>query len=125
MTEQFRLDRAIAEEWWRDHRPGGYFHSGSSPEAFGDEESDRAASVASFIQDRACDPETLGQVLTLFAATAQDGDELAFVGTTHLEDAYFVAPADGAGLGDRALEILHSSGLSPETVTGILRGFQP
>ena len=125
VIEHLLLDRDIAEEWWRDHRHGGYFHGGSSPEEFGDAESDRAVRVASFIQDRACDPKTLGQVLRLFAATAQDSEELAFVGTTHLEDAYFLAPPGRVPLGHRALDILHTSGLPPETVTGILRGFQP
>ncbi len=124
VTEQFRLDQALAEEWWRDRRPGGFFHSSSAIGTFSDDDSDRAVRVANFVQSRACNPHTLGEVLRLFTATARDDDELAFVGTTHLEDAYYTADGGKAPLAERAMEILHAAGLPDETVAQILRGFQ-
>lgn len=79
---------------------------------------DRAYAVDGFVEQCIRDIRMLPSVLRLFVETAQSDQELAFVGTWHLENAYF------SGLGQRALDALRECGLPDATQATVLEGFR-
>lgn len=110
-----QLSKELADQWWRDRRPGGIYVN--QPDV-SDPDWDRAIAVDVFFTTCSQDPDKLALVLSLLAETASTDTELAYIGTVHLENAYF------SPLGERALLILQHSGLNARQRELILSGFQ-
>lgn len=73
--------------------------------------------VSTIVDEFASDPRSLGRLIEVLAAVAPTKENLPFIGTVHLENAYI-------SIGDEALQILESTHLPRESKIAILSGFQ-
>lgn len=110
-----RLNQELIEEWWRERRDGGIYRSDRSID---DPAWDRAIEVDRFVSESAASADDLPTVLMLLVQGAASDEELAFIGTTQLENAFH------SGLGEAALAVLDSLPLTEHQRDTILSGFQ-
>lgn len=103
----------LAKAWWVNRRPGGLFED---RDRMTKAEIDAAFRVEHAVSALVLDVGTLPKLLAELAAAAETPEELAFLGTSILEDAQ-------RALGVAALNALESSGIESSTMDVIKSGY--
>jgi hypothetical protein len=110
MVDAMKSSKNVAASWWK------LFEEPEVQHELSDSARQDLFDVQDLVYRLSQDPEQLGALLRDLSATATSPENLRFIGTSVLEDAY-------QALGAQVFVILEESGISPEKQKGIRSGF--